>query len=552
MQHAVAPPSDPAALQEPGPRTASRLRRQFRVWRRRAVIGQVDHPLVLERVHEDSHWSARFAFMIAMSAGIAILGLLLSSPAVIIGAMLISPLMGPIIGLGFALATLDWPEVRQSLQALIVGTVLAIGFTAAIVLLSPLQDITSEILARTRPNLFDLLVAIFSALAGGYAMVRGRGETIVGVAIATALMPPLAVVGFGLATGNMLVFGGALALYVTNFIAIALSAMLIARFYGFGAHLSPRQTQQQAIALALLLVALTVPLALSLRQIAWEAWATRTIRTAVEAEFGDASRIASLDPNFAGEDVRVRATVFTDTLRDKASADLERRLSERLQRPVRLRLSQILVNQGANRAELDRARSAEAEAREDKLARADMAARLSLVANSPVDQVVVDPVARLATAQAIGSRPLAELMAAEARLSEDSPGWTVRILPPAGPLPGLVLPADDSSAETDPGVDAIAWALARLGTNSARLTARRTSGETAGRAQARLEAAAEALRGKGLVIQLAPLRTVDGALEREQGLAWARQIDVEPLPPAPPAAPEPQTDASAAPPAAQG
>ena len=534
------------------PKARGRLRRQWEVWRRRAVIGQVDHPLVLERVHADSHWSARFAFMIAMSAGIAILGLLLSSPAVIIGAMLISPLMGPIIGLGFALATLDWLEVRRSLIALGGGTLLAVGFTAGVVVLSPLQDITPEILARTRPNLFDLLVAIFSALAGGYATVRGRGETIVGVAIATALMPPLAVVGFGLATGNMLVFGGAFALYLTNFIAIALSAMMIARFYGFGARLSPRQTQQQAIALALVLVALTVPLALSLRQIAWEAWATRTVRSAVEAEFGEGSRVASLDPNFAGEDVRVRATVFTETLRDKARDDLERRLSARLQRPVRLRLSQILVNQGANRAELDRARSAEAEAREDKLARADMAARLSLVANVPVEEVLVDPVTRLATARVFGNRPLAELMAAEARLSEDSPGWTVRILPPAGPLPGLAVPSDDGSAQADPGVDAIAWALARLGTNSARLTARRTSGETAGRAQARLEAAAEALRSKGLVIELAPLRAVDGSLEREQGLAWARQIDVEPLPSAPPAAPALEGDAIAAPQAAQG
>lgn len=536
--------SDSAAMtpMEKNPRDASRLRRQARAWRRRAIIGQVDHPLVLQRVHADSHWSGRFAFMIAMSAGIAILGLLLSSPAVIIGAMLISPLMGPIIGLGFALATLDWVEVRQSLQALMVGTLLAIGFTAGVVLMSPLQDITAEILARTRPNLFDLLVAIFSALAGGYATVRGRGETIVGVAIATALMPPLAVVGFGLATGNMLIFGGALALYVTNFIAITLSAMLIARFYGFGTQLSPSQTRRQLVALSLVLVALTVPLALSLRQIAWEAWATRTIRSAVEAEFGEGSRVASLDPNFAGKDVQVRATVFTEMLRDKARADLERRLSSRLQRPVRLRLSQILVNQGANRAELDRARSAEAEAREDKLARADMAARLSLVANTPVEQALVDPVSRLATAQAVGSRSLGELMAAEARLAEDSPGWTVRILPPPGPLPGLdVAELTDGVAATEgqlgpevqASIDAIAWALARKGTNSARLFARRVSGETAAAARVRLDAAAEGLRARGLVVELAPLGGVDARLERDEGLTRARLISVEPLPPVP-------------------
>ena len=542
------------------PRERSRLRRQLSAWRRRAVIGQVDHPFVLERVHADSHWSARFAFMITMSGGIAILGLLLSSPAVIIGAMLISPLMGPIIGLGFALAVLDWQEVRRSLVALAGGTLLAVGFTAGVVVLSPLQDITPEILARTRPNLFDLLVAIFSALAGGYATVRGRGETIVGVAIATALMPPLAVVGFGLATGNMLIFGGAFTLYLTNFIAIALSAMMVARFYGFGARLSPRQTQQQVIGLALVLIALTVPLALSLRQIAWEAWAARTIRSAVEAEFGEGSRVASLDPNFAGEEVRVRATVFTETLRDKAAVDLERRLSARLQRPVRLRMSQILVNQGNNRAELDRARSAEAEARNDKLARADMAARLSLVANIPVDQVLVDPVARLATAQVAGNRPLAELMAAEQRLSEDSPGWTVRIVPPPGPLSGLDLGDEDLSgregAEPTPEAarqaDAMAWALSRQGTNSARLIVRRVSGEPVPRAQRRLEMAVALLAARGLTIEPAPLQPVDPALEREFGLAQARLVQVEALPPAPPVAEGDEQGAAAEVSAAQG
>jgi uncharacterized hydrophobic protein (TIGR00271 family) len=521
-----------------GSNNRSRLARRISAWRRRSVVGQVDHPTVLERVREDAHWSGRFAFMVAMSAGIAILGLLLSSPAVIIGAMLISPLMGPIIGLGFALATLDWVEVRRSLLALVAGTGLAIAFTATVVLLSPLQDITSEILARTRPNLFDLLVAIFSALAGGYATVRGRGETIVGVAIATALMPPLAVVGFGLATANMLIFGGALALYATNFIAIALSAMMVARFYGFGAHLSPRQSQRQGLALALLLIALTVPLAVSLRQIAWEAWATRTVRSAVESEFGDGSRIASLDPNFAGDAVRIRTTVFTEVLRDKAREDLERQLTNRLQRPVRLRLSQILVNQGTNGAELDRARSAEAEARQDRLARADMAARLSLVTNRTVDEVLVDPVARLATTQARDSRPLAELMAVEARLTEDSPGWTVRILPPPGPLPGIDVPDGDGATQLDEAATAVAWALARQGTNSARLSVRQLSDESPARAQARLEAAAQALQSKGLIIELAPIRGVDRARERDIGLIAARRVEIEMLPPVQASAPK--------------
>ncbi|MGO8433453.1 DUF389 domain-containing protein, partial [Rhizobium johnstonii] len=92
--------------------------------------------------------------------------------------------------------------------ALAGGALLGVAFAALIVLVSPLKEPTAEILSRTRPNLFDLLVALFAALAGSFAIIRGRGETITGVAIATALMPPLATVGYGLATWNMAVLGG--------------------------------------------------------------------------------------------------------------------------------------------------------------------------------------------------------------------------------------------------------------------------------------------------------------------------------------------------------
>ncbi|HVU31305.1 MAG TPA: DUF389 domain-containing protein, partial [Sphingomicrobium sp.] len=204
-------------------------------WWGREVIAGVDHAAVVQRVYEDSGWSSHFAVMTLLSAGIAILGLLLSSPAVVIGAMLISPLMGPIIGLGFGIATFDWREIRRSLIPLAIGIGLALLFCAVIVLLSPLQTVTSEISSRTRPNLFDLLVALFSGLAGTYAMIRGRHGAIVGVAIATALMPPLAVVGFGLATADWDVLAGSALLFLTNLVTISAAAAVLARIYGFAA-----------------------------------------------------------------------------------------------------------------------------------------------------------------------------------------------------------------------------------------------------------------------------------------------------------------------------
>lgn len=531
-----------AALPADG-RDPPRWLRRLRAWHRREIAGLVDHPVVLDRVHGEAQWSQRYAFMICMSAGIAILGLLQSSPAVIIGAMLISPLMGPIIGLGFALATFDWDEARRALLALVLGTALAVTFTAVIVLMSPLQDITPEILARTRPSLFDLLVAVFSALAGGYATVRGRGETIVGVAIATALMPPLAVVGFGLATGNMAVFSGAFVLFMTNFIAIALSAAIVARFYGFGSELSPSQSRRQGTALVVLLLALAIPLGWSLRQIAWEAWASRMARTAVSREFGDQGRIVSLDPDYAQETVKLRVTVLTDRLHSKAGADLEARLTDTLARPVQVQLSQVLINQPAPGAELSRARDADSAMRSDMLARADMAARLSLVAGVPVEQVLVDPVARTAAARVTDGRTLTELMAAETRLASDSPGWTVRLLPPAGPLPPIEAERAEDPASFDADIAAMAWALERAGTNGAAVTVRQLVGETRAAAEARGRRVADALAARGIVARPGAMLPPDRNFEREEGLDAARAIQVEPLAPVPAA--EPGADAAA-------
>ncbi|MBO7941695.1 DUF389 domain-containing protein, partial [Streptomyces sp. S9] len=172
-------------------------------WRQNHLIEGIDRAAVLEHVRDAGGLGPRYAFMIVMSCGIATLGLLQNSVAVIIGAMLISPLMGPIIELGMGLATFDLRTIRGSLAALAAGVAAALLIAVAIVIVSPLQEPTAEILARTQPTLFDLLVAVFSGLAGAYATVTRKGETIVGVAIATALMPPLAVVGYGVALVNL-------------------------------------------------------------------------------------------------------------------------------------------------------------------------------------------------------------------------------------------------------------------------------------------------------------------------------------------------------------
>lgn len=169
---------------------------------------------------------------LAISAGIATLGLVLNSPAVVIGAMLISPLMGPILGFGLALAAADLYLGLKSLISLVLSIVAAISFSAALVWLLPFHSQTGEILARTQPNLLDLGVALLSGIAGAVVVCRGGGgggiTALPGVAIAVALMPPLCTVGFGIGSGWVQsIVSGAGLLFVTNLVAIGASAFAV-------------------------------------------------------------------------------------------------------------------------------------------------------------------------------------------------------------------------------------------------------------------------------------------------------------------------------------
>jgi len=166
-----------------------------------------------------------------LSAGIATLGLVLNSPAVVIGAMLISPMMGPILALGLALAIGDlYLGVRAGL--LVAGSVVAaVGLSGVVSWLLPFHAPTAEIIARTQPNLLDLGVALFSGLAGSILICRGAGgggvTTLPGVAIAVALMPPLCAAGFGAGSGfSRPIIGGATLLFSTNLAAITAMAFL--------------------------------------------------------------------------------------------------------------------------------------------------------------------------------------------------------------------------------------------------------------------------------------------------------------------------------------
>lgn len=169
-------------------------------------------------------WVLIFAIFIAS------IGLNVNSTAVIIGAMLISPLMGPIIGAGYGVGVGDLGLVRTALQNLAVATGISLATSALYFLLTPLSGAHSELLARTAPTIWDVLIALFGGLAGVIGMTRReRGNVVPGVAIATALMPPLCTAGYGLATGNLAYFAGAFYLFFINSVFIATATFIMVR-----------------------------------------------------------------------------------------------------------------------------------------------------------------------------------------------------------------------------------------------------------------------------------------------------------------------------------
>lgn len=173
-------------------------------------------------------WILIFAIFMAS------LGLNVNSTAVIIGAMLISPLMGPIMGVGLSVGLNDFELMKRSLKSFLITTLFSVTTATVFFLVSPVAEGQSELLARTSPTIYDVFIALLGGLAGVTALsTKEKGNVIPGVAIATALMPPLCTAGYGLATGNLIYFLGAFYLYFINSVFISLATFIGVRVMHF-------------------------------------------------------------------------------------------------------------------------------------------------------------------------------------------------------------------------------------------------------------------------------------------------------------------------------
>ncbi|MGF1925296.1 MAG: TIGR00341 family protein, partial [Bacteroidia bacterium] len=176
---------------------------------------------IVESIRRNVEFRGANLWTLIFAVFIASIGLNVNSTAVIIGAMLVSPLMGPIMGIGLGVGTNDFELVKKGLRNLTIATVFSIATSTLYFYITPLHDASSELLARTSPSIWDVFIAGFGGLAGIVAATRREKSNVIpGVAIATALMPPLCTAGYGIASGNLYFFLGAIYLYFINSVFI--------------------------------------------------------------------------------------------------------------------------------------------------------------------------------------------------------------------------------------------------------------------------------------------------------------------------------------------
>lgn len=252
--------------------------------------GEENKDKVREDVIKNISFKGANLWILACAILIASIGLNVNSTAVIIGAMLISPLMGPIVGSGFSLATYDFNLLKRSVKNLLIATVVGFIVSALYFYISPFKDVQSELLARTSPTIYDVLIAFFGGIVGAVSITReDKGNPIPGVAIATALMPPLCTAGFGFATMNFKFVAGALYLYSINCFFIGISTFLVLKYLKY----QPVKTQNEAfdkkvrIAITVLVSLLVIPsfyLAFNLLE---EKKFTQNVERFIQNEFAD-------------------------------------------------------------------------------------------------------------------------------------------------------------------------------------------------------------------------------------------------------------------------
>lgn len=322
----------------------------------RIKSSEVKHAAVARSIYQEMELTTGYLLVLTIANLIALTGLLTDNTAIIIGAMLISPLMGPILSTGFAFITGNEAIGRKALTTVAVSVGATIVVAALATMISPLDSATGEILARTRPNLYDLIVAFLAGTVGAIALCTKRNYlTIVpGVAIATAVIPPLSVAGYGLGSFQPMIALGGFFLFFTNFVAIIIATCIVFLIYGFrpsavaGTELA--QLKHRFIVLGAILFVISLPLLYTLHASISEVRLRGAIGHSLKRSF-DKDRASHLTRfEFRRDDGKVRVKAAIQTTSYLGEADLmqaEKDLSEALRKKVSLDVEQVLMQAGA-------------------------------------------------------------------------------------------------------------------------------------------------------------------------------------------------------------
>jgi len=347
------PPEQPPEIRQPSVRALF-----IHAFRR--VVKKVDREVRAEvqvQLREASTPDFDFFLMVVLSCVIATLGLLTDSAAVIIGAMLVAPLMSPIIGLGLASLTGDARLFRDA------GVALARGALAAIIMavfltwsnstlpFVTLQELPAEVISRTRPSPIDLTIALAGGMAAAFALAQPSiSAALPGVAIATALMPPLCTVGIGIAMKRWDVAGGAALLFITNAVTIAFSAMLVFSVLGFAPQRNlknGRRVPRALVISAVFTLVLLIPLTWMSVNFFHDATENRLIEVVVQEEVAKFdAELTGLHTVQSGDTLHLTVTLrVSRQLRYEDVVALQEEVALRLQRPVSIVVNQIVAAQ---------------------------------------------------------------------------------------------------------------------------------------------------------------------------------------------------------------
>lgn len=315
--------------------------------------GRADASIIIENIRNNVEFTGVNLWALIFAIFIASIGLNVNSTAVIIGAMLISPIMGPVMGIGLGVGINDLELVKKGAKNLLVATIIGILASTIYFLITPLHDAQSELLARTSPSIWDVFIAFFGGGAGMVAASRTEKSNVIpGVAIATALMPPLCTAGFGIATNNWLYFFGAIYLYFINSVFIAIATYMVARYLKMNRrHLEDEANQKKATRYIIIIVVITIipSIIMAYRIVAKSIFETNARKFVDEQFTYPNTQVVSKSYHYKGKDKFIEVLLIGKQLNKKTIDSLTKNLNN-----YKLEGVHLIVRQGLDaRHEVD-------------------------------------------------------------------------------------------------------------------------------------------------------------------------------------------------------